>query len=370
MILNALYVTSFVIIITSTSSSTSTSIPSTDLSSSSSSYVETLSMTAIEQEIVAGPRTATTATTPNIASSSSSTFLSFIAYAGAALGGLGAGLGWTGQGSYFTQASLEHSQRVQQPLSASTTSLGAIFAYFLVMEELLIRLLSSILRASDVIETSRGIAIVFTVLIWISVSLMGCLDNYITTVQEEILQRRFGRREQTTYEQLTAAIQLFRNDIKIRYLIPISCLSGMSFAFINVYVNGKFVERALDDPYMVDTFELSAWSCLVAALSCLFFGRMTRYVGKKFILQLCVLCFFFTVFPFLIIPNPKNGHWDWTWLVIIFSFLGLGRASYEGTLRATYADFFPYEKEGAFASMTLIHGLSNAIGYIRKYEYF
>ena len=52
--------------------------------------------------------------------------------------------------------------------------------------------------------------------------------------------------------------------------------------------------------------------------------------------------------------------------LIVYSLHGVGRATFEGTLKATFADYFPYEKEGAFANIILQNGLSGAIGYMCK----
>jgi hypothetical protein len=51
------------------------------------------------------------------------------ALSGAALGGVGAGVLWTSQGVYFTQASEDYSLRVGQDWEASTSLLGGIFAF-------------------------------------------------------------------------------------------------------------------------------------------------------------------------------------------------------------------------------------------------
>jgi hypothetical protein len=47
-----------------------------------------------------------------------------------------------------------------------------------------------------------------------------------------------------------------------------------------------------------------------------------------------------------------------------FSLFSMGRSTFEGTLKATFADYFSYEKEGAFANIILQNGLSGAIGYV------
>merc|ERR1712071_751571 len=49
--------------------------------------------------------------------------------------------------------------------------------------------------------------------------------------------------------------------------------------------------------------------------------------------------------------------------IMVYSFQGLGRATYESTLRAEFADMFPLEKEGAFANIILQNGLSSTLGY-------
>jgi hypothetical protein len=43
---------------------------------------------------------------------------------------------------------------------------------------------------------------------------------------------------------------------------------------------------------------------------------------------------------------------------------GIGRATFEGTLKSTFADYFAYEKEGAFANIILQNGLSSALGFV------
>ena len=73
------------------------------------------------------------------------------------------------------------------------------------------------------------------------------------------------------------------------------------------------------------------------------------------------------VLPFLIWPNAKD--WGWSSLAMIYTLHGTGRATFEGTLKATFADYFAYEKEGAFANIILQNGLSGAIGYVCTFRY-
>jgi MFS family permease len=96
----------------------------------------------------------------------------------------------------------------------------------------------------------------------------------------------------------------------------------------------------------------------------LVFGRLGSKTGKGPILILGAMCFFGVVFPFVVQPNASQ--YSWPVLVAIYSLHGTGRATFEGTLKATFADFFPQEREGAFANIILQNGLAGALGYIRK----
>lgn len=67
---------------------------------------------------------------------------------------------------------------------------------------------------------------------------------------------------------------------------------------------------------------------------------------------------------FILVPNATD--WGWLGLLFVYSLMGIGRATFEGTLKAAFADYFPYEREGAFANITVQNGLCGSIGYICK----
>jgi hypothetical protein len=48
---------------------------------------------------------------------------------------------------------------------------------------------------------------------------------------------------------------------------------------------------------------------------------------------------------------------------MIYMLLGMGRSTYEGTLGAVFAEFFPQEREGAFANIILSTGLASVVGF-------
>lgn len=167
--------------------------------------------------------------------------------------------------------------------------------------------------------------------------------------------------------KITAAGQLLWSDPKMKYMIGLNAVFGFTSAFLNSYVNGQVVPVALNDPEGKFIGILSSWVAALAAGMSLIFGQITPLIGGKGpILLFGSACFVGVVFPFLIEPNAEK--YGWGLLFLVYTFHGLGRATFEGTLKATFADYFPYEKEGAFANIILQNGLSGAIGYVLTFS--
>lgn len=64
------------------------------------------------------------------------------------------------------------------------------------------------------------------------------------------------------------------------------------------------------------------------------------------------------------IAFPNGSDWNRISLLFVYTLLGVGRATFEGTLRATFADMFPNEKEGAFGNIILFSGTASTLGFI------
>jgi MFS family permease len=289
------------------------------------------------------------------------------AYTGAAIGGIGAGFLWTAQGAYFGQAAEDHAQRLRQPVETATSSLAGIFAFCYLAEEVLLRLLSSFLLEFH-IASWNSIFAIYTAITIFSTAAVSCIHNYPKSGVEQNdndagVEGSPSSASAILYK-VSAALELLFHDPKMKYMIGLNAVFGFTASFLNSYVNGQVVPVALDDPDSKYVGILSSWISAVAAGMSLVFGRLGSRTGKGPILIFGVLCFFGVVFPFVVQPNAKN--YGWPMLVAIYSLHGTGRATFEGTLKATFADYFPQEKEGAFANIILQNGLAGAIGYIRK----
>jgi MFS family permease len=289
------------------------------------------------------------------------------AYTGAAIGGIGAGFLWTAQGAYFGKAAEDHAQKLRQPVETSTSSLAGIFAFFYLAEEVVLRLLSSFLLEFRIASWGSIFAI-YTAITIFSTAAISCIHNYPKSgIEQNDIDTSVNDTTPSASSilyKVSAALQLLIHDRKMKYMIGLNAVFGFTAAFLNSYVNGQVVPVALNDPDSKYIGILSSWISAVAAGMSLVFGRLGSKTGKGPILILGAMCFFGVVFPFVVQPNASQ--YSWPVLVAIYSLHGTGRATFEGTLKATFADFFPQEREGAFANIILQNGLAGALGYIRK----
>jgi MFS family permease len=280
------------------------------------------------------------------------------AYTGAVIGGIGAGFLWTAQGSYFGSAAEEHARQLNQPVETSTAHLAGIFAFYYLAEEVALRLLSSFLLSTG-IASWEVIFCIYTFVSVISIIPMPFLKDYHINYANDS-----DESASSIFKKATVAVRLLVNDKKMKWMVGLNAVFGFTAAFLGSFVNGEVVPTALDDPDSKYIGVLTSWVSGVAAVMSLLFAKIAPRTGKGPILIAGAICFFCVVFPFLIEPNPSK--YSWGLLIFIYTMHGCGRATFEGTLKATFADFFPYEKEGAFANIILQNGLSGAIGYMRK----
>jgi len=167
----------------------------------------------------------------------------------------------------------------------------------------------------------------------------------------------------SSFDKVFAAVQLLWKDPKMKYMSGTSIAFGFSATFSASYVGGTVEPIALSDEKSAYIGVLSATTSAVAAIFSLIFGYLAQKsrIGKGPILMIGAVFFFVVGFSFVAVPNPLQ--WNFISILMIYIFQGIGRATFESTLRASFVDMFPMEKEGAFANIILQNGLSSVIGY-------
>lgn len=261
------------------------------------------------------------------------------AEAGALMGGVGAGILWTGQGVFFAETVTQQ--------SGSSSDLGGTFAFWLLLEETLLDATSTVL--TRVVGLSWNV--VFAVYSFVAVGATLALALFVNASSQTTLSS-----DDTNYcRQMIAALDLLVNDSKAKYLIGFNVAFGWSGAFLNSFISGQVVPVVLSSSTYIGLFV--AWHGAVAAFSSLLFKRVPHSV------VLSVGCVAFASVGLPLIVSPNFSLWQWPMLLWIYGIQGLGRATYEGALRAQTSDWFADHKEGAFANLILQNGLATGMGY-------
>lgn len=301
-----------------------------------------------------------------VATIADESWISIIAACGAILGGTGAGFLWTAQGAYFAAAASEYQcafrnengeddsdEEVEttreQSEEPSSQQLAGIFASIYLVFEVVLRALSTFLQRFTQVSWSATFGIYATIAI-ISTLGMTLVENprRTTPAAEES--------QVSIWHKSTSALQVLVNDPKMKYMVGLNAVFGWVSAFLTSYVNGQVVFRVFGSDAYVGI--LSAWVSCVAAASSLGMGKLPEsYRGT--LLRGGALCFATVGITFMVFRSGVG----WLVLIAVYTLHGMGRATFESTLRSTFADFFT-DKEGAFANIILQNGLTSAIGFV------
>lgn len=277
-----------------------------------------------------------------------------IAYFGAGLGGAGAGFLWTAQGSYFATSAERHAKALGQPLEQSTNSFGSTFAFYYLALEVLLRFFSSLSGSVHGFSWEVVFGIYFLITVSTTVGML-----FVRKFEEPVAVNSNPSSEASWLYLSTATIRLLIKDPKMKYMIGLNAVFGFSSAFLNSYVNGEVVKVVFPGSNMIGV--LTGLQAVLAAVLSVAFSMVANKYGKGSVLILGSISFCFVALPFVIFPN--TARWSPLLLFFVYAMQGTGRATFEGALKAVFADFFSSEKEGAFANIILQNGSATALGY-------
>jgi MFS family permease len=278
-----------------------------------------------------------------------------LAIFGAVLGGVGGGLVWTAQGSYFSRSAESFACSCDnQPVHEVTSYLAGIFAFVYLLEEVMCKMMSWLLLQEAAATWSTVLA-VYSLIAIVSTVLMLFVHDYPVLPAEL---------EAGIWYKTNCAWQLLTQNPKMKYLIGLNAVFGFACPFVNAYVNGEVVQQVLPhdtNRRFVGLF--SALSAAVAAICSLVFGRCTQNKGTVLI----VGALSFMLVAVLFLARPDLSQWTWVMLMCVYCAQGVGRATFEGALRAVFADYFPGEKEGSYANIILQNGAFTSLGFLLSF---
>jgi len=293
------------------------------------------------------------------------------------------------QGGYFSSASelfaaasySSLGQDAAKKLEDVTSRFGGDFAFAFLLFEVLLRLSSSfIIKTAGV--SWKVVFGLYSILSIIPVVLMmgvSDLKGYQTRYSQ--LRTEYGidegvvgfeeegrKNNLPNNNKATATLDLLRTDPKAKYLSPLNILFGLSTSFCSSVLNGAVIRQVLDDPSSTFVGLFTSITSIVASVASLLFGILqsssqTSFLcGKGLIMTIGALSYLIIACQFVAFPDGND--WNRLSLLLVYVLLGVGRSTFEGTLRAIYADYFPDEKEGAFGNIILFSGTASTIGYV------
>ena len=169
------------------------------------------------------------------------------------------------------------------------------------------------------------------------------------------------------FRKAIAAIDLLIYDPKMKYLSFVNITFGLCTAFTSSVVNGQVIRIALNDENSNYVGVFTAVTSFVAAVLSWVFGTLEwltpsstselsspvptaesslvssfirlfqcKALSKSFVLSMGAISYLIIALLFLLVPSFSS--WSVPSLLLIYILLGIGRSTYEGTLRAVYAD--------------------------------
>lgn len=274
---------------------------------------------------------------------------------GAIIGGISGGFLWTAQGSYLARASNEYALAKGRSIEDTTALFSGLFAGIYLGEEVILKLFSSAMTLHfrwSWLAVFSGYTII--------AALASLLMIFITDFTREEEEERENDPHSNFYKA-TVTFRLLAKDPKMKYMIPLSASFALSSVFLNTFVNSEVVRIVLKDANSEYIGLLSSITSAVGGIMSIVFGYVAPMVGNDSILVIGCISFF--IVPFCFFSFPSLSTWSISWVALIYVIQGVGRATFEGSMKAEFAIVFP-DKEAAFGNIVFQNGIMTTIGFL------
>lgn len=164
-----------------------------------------------------------------------------------------------------------------------------------------------------------------------------------------------------SFERVAAAVLLWRKHPTVLLLAPVQITFGLCAALLGYQMSGKVVVRAFPQNTTTAAGCLSALVALVAAALQHPFKLASDRFGKPPVMLTGLAAF--GAFGAVCLLLSEQALASYAPLVTCYMLHGIGRACFEGTNKALYADFFAADSEAAFSNIVLANGFASAVAY-------
>ncbi|CAK0799561.1 unnamed protein product [Prorocentrum cordatum] len=285
---------------------------------------------------------------------------SIAAYVGATIGGCGAGLLWTCQGAFFASSAHRLAEVELKDRGAMTAELAGTFGVIFLGFEAGVRALTTLLH----VYAKLSYPVVFYLY---SALALSSAVAFMASATE--LQSGANAPKAEVCTKVLAAVRMWR-DPKLWLLMSTNVTFGFAAAWLGGYVGENILSQALSSGFI--GFAGALLSALAAVLSRVL-GWVSQRTGKGPVLLMGAVCF-----ALLGVLSKVGDPAKWHWGVLVFYMcMGVGRAVYESTNKAIFADFFPSPEQGpgVFANVFVFGTGSSAAAFLlgalekTKYEF-
>jgi len=298
-----------------------------------------------------------------------------IAIFGGVIGGFAAGFLWSAQGTYFATSAKHYAEEHGIELKAANTYLASVFAGIFLGMEVLLKLLPDTLSplGNDLITLYMQekhpkkisaqnliVLIVYSSLAVFSVfGLCGIqqLGNVRKPQETALLASAEGSR--MSLKVMAAAVALWFEDPLVLLLAPIQVTFGVSAVMLGNVVTGSVVKDRFGEDWITVGGLLTALVAASAALLQFPFKQIASSRLGKMPLMLGGQGALVTLAAIIFTQGAATLR-RLDVLILCYLLQGIGRACYEGTNKALYADFFPSRSSAAFSNIVLANGVASA----------
>jgi MFS family permease len=274
-----------------------------------------------------------------------------VAIIGAAIGGFGAGLLWTCQGAFVTQVCEKLAIAENTNKDEITAKVMGYWGTIFLATEAMVRALTTVMI--KYIKISFPGAFFF----WAGCALIASI-LFVAIATD--LRADSPAQAGSVSDKLLAAVKLW-NDPKLWLLQCTNIAFGFAVAWLSGYVAKNIFSVAISASFI--GFAGAILSGFAAVLSQVF-GKVAAKVGKGPVVGCGALAFLALGICSKWLGPEDPADWQWGAL-IFYVFMGIGRAVYESTNKAIFADFFPHPKSaGAFANVFVFNSGSSCIAFI------
>lgn len=167
----------------------------------------------------------------------------------------------------------------------------------------------------------------------------------------------------TSFAVETASVPLlFWTDRKLKHIIPFCILFPLTSSFVTSFVNEEVLLVVSKDNDTIYVKLIGSVVTIIAAVASIPFARLAQRTGNGVVLVVGCVAFALASLLFLVMPELEG--WGVGRLLVVYGLQGIGRATFEGNLRAEFAIMFSHDKASAFANIVLWGGIFSTIGFL------